>query len=116
MKRAEKKLDPEKLFRALLKQEGIPQPTGEYEFAKAATGRKWRFDYAWIEQHVALEVEGGIWIRGRHSRGAGMLADMEKYNYAALTGWRVLRTTPDMLPLSGTLNLIRIALDIEEAA
>jgi very-short-patch-repair endonuclease len=56
--------------------------------------RKWRFDYAWPEHKVACEVEGAIWVRGRHSRGAGMEADMEKYNTAAELGWRVLRVSP----------------------
>lgn len=121
MKRADKKLDPEKVFRALLKQEGIPQPISEYRFAPP---RRWRFDYAWIvqtservergvEAHcVALEVEGGIFIQGRHSRGAGMLKDMEKYNKAATMGWLVLRCTPSELNTSGMVDLIRAALKL----
>jgi hypothetical protein len=73
---------------------GIPEPTPEYRFHPT---RKWRFDYAWLSHKVAVEVEGGVWIRGRHSRGAGMLKDMEKYNRAAAMGWRVFRCTPDTL-------------------
>lgn len=108
VKRADKKVDPEKVFRALLKQEGIPQPKSEHKFA--LNGRRWRFDYAWLDPLVALEVEGGIWVRGRHSRGAGMLSDMDKYNHAALTGWTVLRTTPDGLSTKKTIELLRDAL------
>lgn len=106
-----RRVDPEKLFRALLKQEGIIYPITEYRFAPP---RRWRFDYSWPAHSLALEVEGGIWIRGRHSRGAGMLKDMEKYNRAALNGWKVLRTTPDKLCSAETIVMIREALGILE--
>lgn len=110
MKTADKKLDPEKVFRALLKQEKLPAPTTEHKFA-LTIGRRWRFDYAWPAVLVALEVEGGIWTGGRHSRGKGMLSDMEKYNHAALTGWVVLRTIPDNLCSPETVSLLHDALD-----
>ena len=55
---------------------------------------------------IALEVEGGIWIQGRHSRGAGMLKDMEKYNAAAAAGWRLFRTTPKQLRSAELLNML----------
>ena len=71
---------------------GIPVPEAEYRFHPE---RKWRFDYAWPDKLVALEIEGGAWTQGRHFRGAGAKSDMEKYNEAAMMGWRVLRVTPD---------------------
>jgi hypothetical protein len=55
---------------------------------------------------IALEVEGGVWTRGRHTRGKGFLGDMEKYNAAALGGWCVLRVTPDRLTRVG-IELVR---------
>jgi hypothetical protein len=55
--------------------------------------RRWRFDFAWPLISVALEVEGAVWVGGRHTRGSGFLGDMTKYNTATLMGWRVLRTT-----------------------
>jgi len=81
---------------------GLPAPEAEHRFHSA---RKWRLDWAWPEQKIALEQEGGIWIQGRHSRGAGMVKDFEKYNTAAAMGWRVLKATPaqiasgDILPM-----------------
>ena len=73
---------------------GAPQPEREYRFHPK---RRWRFDFAWPAQRVAVEVEGGTWTRGRHSRGGGYRGDCEKYNAATIAGWRVLRFTAGML-------------------
>lgn len=69
---------------------GIPEPTPEHRFHGK---RRWRFDLAWPEQMAAVEVEGGVYTNGRHTRGSGFTADCEKYNEAALDGWRVIRVT-----------------------
>ena len=73
---------------------GLPQPQREFIFHKR---RKWRFDLAWPDLLIAVEVEGGIWVGGRHVRGEGYEADCEKYNEAQLSGWMVLRFTPGMI-------------------
>lgn len=87
---------------------GLPAPTRELRFAPP---RRWRFDLAWPErQQVAVEVEGGTWVRGRHSRGAGMRKDAEKYNAAMLAGWRVLRVTSDMIADGSAVAVIEQAL------
>ena len=100
-------LDPARLFAELLRQHRLPQPVTEFRFDPA---RRWRFDYAWVDARLALEVEGGVWTHGRHTRGAGFLADIEKYNRATILGWRLLRTTPDALLTRDTVDLIRAAL------
>lgn len=79
----------------------------EYRFDSA---RKWRFDFAWPEQQVAVEVEGGTWSDGRHSRGAGFEADCRKYDEAAVQGWLVLRVTTQMVESGEAVNLIGRAL------
>lgn len=68
----------------------LPSPIRELEFHPA---RKWRFDFAWPEHMLALEVEGGVWSSGRHVRPAGYEEDVVKYNEALLLGWRVIRAT-----------------------
>jgi len=73
---------------------GIPAPEREYRFDPE---RRWRFDFAWPGLKVAVEIEGGVWIRGRHVRPAGYLGDLEKYNRAVVLGWRVLRYAPHQL-------------------
>ena len=72
----------------------LPAPEREYRFAPP---RLWRFDFAWPTQFVAVELEGGKWTKGRHTRPKGFQADCEKYNAAAIAGWRVLRYTGDDL-------------------
>jgi very-short-patch-repair endonuclease len=93
----------EKIFYALLKQKGIALPKQEYKFHEK---RKWRFDYCWPEVKLAVEVEGGIFSNGRHTRGSGYLGDMEKYNAATLEGYKLLRFTPQQLTLKSTIDSI----------
>lgn len=59
--------------------------------------RRWRFDWAWPHLKLAVEIEGGVWIGGRHTSGSGFEKDMEKYNEAVLLGWRILRFTPKQM-------------------
>jgi hypothetical protein len=86
---------------------GIPEPTCEYKFCDH---RRWRFDFAWPIQRVALEVEGGVWTGGRHTRGSGFLKDVEKYNAAAAMGWRVVRCEPKTLLTHETIQLLHACL------
>jgi hypothetical protein len=89
-----------------------PEPVVEYRFAAYAVGgpgrgvrarleadglADWRFDFAWIAEGVALELDGGTWSNGRHSRGGGYAEDCRKLNAAVTMGWRVYRLTSDML-------------------
>ena len=55
--------------------------------------RRWRFDLAVPEYHVAIEINGGVWQYGRHNRASGYLKDMEKLNAASLLGWTVVQYT-----------------------
>ena len=61
--------------------------------------RKWRFDRAWPAKvgGIAVEVDGGVHAGGRHTRGRGFEADLEKLNAAVLLGWTVFRFTPQMI-------------------
>lgn len=69
--------------------------------------RRWRFDYAIPSVMVAIEVEGGIFTKGRHTRGKGFEADIEKYNTAESMGWHVLRVTPEWLCAPKTIEMIK---------
>lgn len=76
--------------------------------------RRWRFDFAWPSLKLALEVEGGTWISGRHNNGAGIEKDMEKYNEAALLGWLVLRVTSSQIRLGTASQWVKRALELKE--
>lgn len=84
----------------------------EYQFAAP---RKWRFDFMlWNdspERAIGIEIEGGAFSRGRHTRGVGFINDMEKYNHAALLGWRVLRFTPDQVLKGEAIAFIKKVLE-----
>ena len=101
-----------KLFASLLRTACIREPSAEHRFHPV---RKWRFDYAWPADHLALEIEGGVWMashghKSRHFSGSGAKADMEKYNAAACLGWRIIRRMPEQLLTVETVELVRTAL------
>lgn len=88
----------------------LPAPEREFKFA---ADRKFRFDYCWPDKKWALEIEGGIFNKthgGGHRSITGILRDIEKYNLAALLGYRVLRITTPMIADGSALNLIERAL------
>jgi len=91
MRRAKRK-ELEDIFAAQVLSYGLPEPLREARFHPL---RKWQFDFAWPERGLAVEVEGGHWVRGRHVRPQGFARDTEKYNAAVALGWRVLRFTGD---------------------
>ncbi len=68
----------------------LPEPERELKFCPQ---RRFRFDFAWKQESLAVEVDGGHWIRGRHARGSGIDLDCEKGALALLMGWRVLHVT-----------------------
>lgn len=71
--------------------------------------RKFRADFALLAPRILVEVEGGVFIGGRHTRGLGFEADCRKHLMAAERGWRVLRVTPRMIrdgTAAGALVLI----------
>ncbi len=56
-------------------------------------GRRFRFDYAHHSAKAAIELEGGAFVRGRHSGGMGQVRDAEKGRLAAYSGWNVIHFT-----------------------
>jgi very-short-patch-repair endonuclease len=86
----------------------LPEPEQEYRFHPK---RKWRFDMAYPGQRIAIEVEGGTFSNGRHTRGTGFTADCEKYNTAAIMGWCVLRFTGGMIESGAAVETVKAALE-----
>lgn len=130
-------LEPSSLEQRLLgqvRQAGLPEPCVEYRFHPE---RRWRFDMAWPELHLAVEIEGGIFGRavrcqncgsivrqrshkgfaivysgGRHNRGQGYERDLEKYNQAVMLGWRLLRFSKTMIETGQAIESLKCALSI----
>lgn len=90
---------------AQLRTAGLPEPVREHLFHDT---RKWRFDISWPEKRVAVECEGGTWIKGggRHNRPAGYENDCRKYNEAQILGWKVLRFTTNQVMRGEALQTI----------
>lgn len=70
------------------------QPIRELRFDDR---RRWRLDLAWPTLELAVELEGGTYVRGggRHQRARGFRDDCDKYNRLELEGWTLLRFTRD---------------------
>jgi hypothetical protein len=96
-------------FDDLCRLAGLPVPVSEYRFAPP---RRWRFDFAWPNtgHKLALEVQGGLFIQGRHSRGAALLNEHEKLNAAAMLGYRVCFCTPKQIQNGEALAIVEKAL------
>lgn len=65
----------------------------EHRFDKV---RRFRFDFAIPSLMVAIEADGlqfGKSGKSRHTTAKGFTGDCDKFNLAALHGWRVLRYT-----------------------
>ena len=84
---------------------GGPALEKEYRFHSV---RKWRADFAHLPSRTLIEIEGGIYVHGRHNRGAGFAADLEKYLEAALAGWRVVRLGPNELTAAHVGRLVAL--------
>lgn len=93
---------------------GLPAPELEYVFAPRDEAgkpiRRWRFDLAWPEQRIAAEIEGALFVGGRHGGTGSTRRDLEKYNVAACLGWRLVRLLPEWVGRPRALQMIEIAL------
>lgn len=75
----------------------------EYQFDEV---RKFRFDYAIVNLMIAIEYEGIMSDKSRHTTIGGYSKDIEKYNLAVTQGWKILRYT--------ALNYLELYKDLEK--
>lgn len=80
-----------------------PELVREFRFHK---GRQWKADFAHLGSRVLIEIEGGVWSRGRHVSPKGFLRDAEKYLTATLDGWTVIRLTSEQLTVDIARQII----------
>ena len=86
---------------------GLPTPEREYRFAPP---RRYRADFAYPEQKILVEVQGGIYTRGAHSRGTGLERDYEKINLAQLNGFMVFQFSRKMIESGEAITVLEKAL------
>jgi hypothetical protein len=91
---------------------GLPKPVIEYKFHPT---RKWRFDIAWPELMLAVEVEGGTWgKKSRHTTGSGFEGDCLKYAESMKLGYDVYRCTGDMVKSGYAIQTIEILYNMKK--
>lgn len=79
------------------------KPKTEFRFNPS---RKWRLDFAFPDQKLGIEINGGIWRVSGHTTGTGLTRDYEKGNSAILLGWRVLNFTPAMVKSGEAIKIV----------
>ena len=92
-----------------VKQAGLPLPVSEYS---AIPARKFRWDFAWPECLILVEIQGGIWSSSKtgHTSGVGVNRDCQKGNLANLGSFCCLSFTSDMIRSGIALEQTREAL------
>ena len=100
----------ESCFYAQIKYLGLPEPIVEFKFCE---GRKWRADFAWPDEKILVEIEGGTYSNGRHTRPEGFRKDCQKYNEATRIGYKVFRFDSKMIRSGEAIEFIKIVLENE---
>jgi very-short-patch-repair endonuclease len=88
--------------------------TGYVREYKAIPCRKFRWDFAFVEAQLLIEVQGGIYTKSAHSTGQGLERDYTKNNLANLYGWRVLQFSRSMIEDGTAVELIKACLQESE--
>ena len=101
--------DLETLLLWQLKDAGMPEPETQF---RAVPGRRFAWDFAYPDNRLLVEVQGGTWVANTgHTSGRGVARDCEKANMATLHGWRVLLFTGDMVRDGTALAIIQQAME-----
>jgi len=125
-KRAEKNAKPEEDFAAYIQRYKLPTAVRGHKFAVEELGRKWAFDFAFMQFMTAVEIEGlnvqrvhiatmgpagnvikttpTLICRGRHASVEGFSEDCIKYAAAARLGWTVIRFTTKQVADQTAIN------------
>ena len=93
--------DLEDMFAFQLDAVGLTGYVREY---RAIPGRRFRFDFCWVKERLAVEIQGGTYSRGAHARPLGIKRDYEKGNLAVQFGWKVLQFDADMVKSGQALD------------
>lgn len=80
----------EQTFVWLLKAHNLSLPERE---VRLNPERRWRYDFVWKKEKLIIELEGGVWQMAGHQHPLNFIANCEKYNWAVVNGYKLLRYT-----------------------
>ena len=92
----------EDLFASQLNAAGLTGYVREYA---AIPGRRFSWDFAFVQERLLVEIQGGVWNGGAHGRPTGITRDMNKLNQAQIHGWKVLQFDTKMVKSGEALNV-----------
>lgn len=99
-----------------LKMLGITGVEREVKFHQT---RRWKVDLVVSPKppraKIAVEIEGGIWKKSRHTTGKGFTEDCVKYNELTLAGYKLLRVTPQQVTSGEAVQWIERAIGAKQA-
>ena len=75
-------------------------------YLKSKRSKRYRLDFAHLQSKVGVEIQGGVYNRGRHVTGSGYERDCKKYNLAYTSEWTIFLLTNAMAKDSAWLSLI----------
>lgn len=93
----------------------LPVPIRQSRAPWDGTGRLFKADFYWPEFGLIVEVDGGTWSGGRHTRGEGYERDCEKLALAAINGQRILKVTSRQVQSGVALQWIGAMLGVWES-
>lgn len=102
--------EPEEALAWQLRAEGVAFER-EYRFHES---RLWRLDFWFADAKLAVELDGGGWVAGRHGTGMGIERDCEKSSHVAMAGYRLMRVTPGQVKRGDALKWILVALGLRK--
>lgn len=93
-------------FRLIGDNPSISDPVEEFKFHPK---RRWRIDLFWPDHKLALEIEGGTYMKsgGGHRSITGYHSDMEKYNAISIYGLSLLRFTTKQMESCESYDFLR---------
>lgn len=98
----------EKEFEKQLNEYGLIPYLTQY---RAVPKRQFRFDFAFPKESLLIEIQGGVWSRGAHGRGSGIVRDYEKLNLAVKNGFFVLQFDTNMVKSKEGIELVKSILE-----
>ena len=99
-----KRTEVEDLLESQMQEAGLAGFVREYQ---AIEGRRFKWDFAFVEDRLLIEVQGAVWVKGGHSTGVGITRDCEKFSIASANKWFTIPVTTDHVKNGKALEWIK---------